>query len=54
MPLFAQVSAGFTPNLKKAVDEKAFTELQKQVKQKFGTMKEAKFLPSNALTKLIE
>ena len=43
MPLFAQVSAGFNANLKKAVDEKAFTELQKQVKQKFGTMKEAKF-----------
>ena len=43
MPLFAQVSAGFNANLKKAVDEKAFTELQKQVKQKFGAMKEAKF-----------
>ena len=43
MPLFAQVSAGFNANLKKAVDEKAFAELQKQVKQKFGTMKEAKF-----------
>ena len=43
MPLFAQVNAGFNANLKKAVDEKAFTELQKQVKQKFGTMKEAKF-----------
>ena len=43
IPLFAQVSAGFNANLKKAVDEKAFTELQKQVKQKFGTMKEAKF-----------
>lgn len=43
MPLFAQVSAGFNANLKKAVDEKAFTSLQKQVKQKFGTMKEAKF-----------
>lgn len=43
MPLFTQVSAGFNANLKKAVDEKAFTELQKQVKQKFGTMKEAKF-----------
>ncbi|MBQ5624511.1 MAG: hypothetical protein IIU95_02015, partial [Phascolarctobacterium sp.] len=26
MPLFAQVSAGFNANLKKAVDEKAFTE----------------------------
>ena len=43
VPLYAQVSAGFSPNLKKAVDEKAFTELQKQVRQKFGTMKEAKF-----------
>ena len=43
MPLFAQVSAGFNANLKKAVDEKAFTELQKKVKQKLGTMKEAKF-----------
>ena len=43
IPLFALVSAGFNANLKKAVDEKAFTELQKQVKQKFGTMKEAKF-----------
>ena len=42
MPLFAQVSAGFNANLKKAVDEKAFTSLQKQVKQRFGTMKEAK------------
>ena len=43
VPMFAQVSAGFNANLKKAVDEKAFAELQKQVKQKFGTMKEAKF-----------
>ena len=43
IPLFAQVSAGFNANLKKAVDEKAFTELQKQVRTKFGTMKEAKF-----------
>ena len=42
MPLFAQVSAGFNANLKKAVDEKAFTELQKKVKQKLGTLKEAK------------
>lgn len=42
MPLFVQVSAGFNANLKKAVDEKAFTSLQKQVKQRFGTMKEAK------------
>ncbi|MBR2071893.1 MAG: DUF3887 domain-containing protein [Phascolarctobacterium sp.] len=42
MPLFAQVSAGFNANLKKAVDEKAFAELQKQVRARFGTMKEAK------------
>ena len=42
-PLYAQVSAGFNPKMKEAVTEKAFTELQKQVKQKFGTMKEAKF-----------
>lgn len=43
VPLYAQVSAGFSANMKKAVTEEAFTELQKQVKQKFGTMKEAKF-----------
>ena len=43
VPLYAQVSAGFNPKMKEAVTEKAFTELQKQVKQKFGTMKEAKF-----------
>ena len=42
-PLYAQVSAGFNPKMKEDVTEKAFTELQKQVKQKFGTMKEAKF-----------
>ena len=42
-PLYAQVSTGFNPKMKEAVTEKAFTELQKQVKQKFGTMKEAKF-----------
>lgn len=42
VPMYAQVSAGFSVNLKKAVTEKAFTELQKQVKQKMGTMKEAK------------
>ena len=43
VPLYAQVSAGFSSNMKKAVTEEAFAELQKQVKQKFGTMKEAKF-----------
>ena len=41
-PMYVQVSAGFSANLKKAVTEKAFTDLQKQVKQKMGTMKEAK------------
>ena len=43
VPLYAQVSAGFSANMKKAVTEEAFAELQKQVKQKFGNMKEAKF-----------
>ena len=43
VPLYAQVSSGFSANMKKAVTEEAFAELQKQVKQKFGTMKEAKF-----------
>lgn len=43
VPLYAQVSAGFSANLKQAVDEKAFGELQKQVRTKLGTMKEAKF-----------
>ena len=42
-PLFAQVSAGFNPKMQEAITEKAFTDLQKQVKQKLGTMKEAKF-----------
>ena len=42
-PLFAQVSAGFNPKMKEAITEKAFTDLQKQVKQKLGAMKEAKF-----------
>ena len=41
-PMYAQVSVGFSANLKKAVTEKAFADLQKQVKQKMGTMKEAK------------
>ena len=43
VPMYAQASAGFSANMKKAVTEEAFAELQKQVKQKFGTMKEAKF-----------
>ena len=43
VPMYAQVTAGFSENLKKAVTEKAFTELQKQVRTKLGTMKEAKF-----------
>lgn len=42
VPLYAQVSAGFSANMKKAVTEKALAELQKQVRLKFGTMKEAR------------
>ena len=42
VPMYAQVTAGFSENLKKAVTEKAFTDLQKQVRTKLGTMKEAK------------
>ena len=43
VPMYEQVTAGFSENLKKAVTEKAFAELQKQVRTKLGTMKEAKF-----------
>lgn len=43
VPLYAQISAGFNANMKQAVTEEAFAELQKQVRQKFGTLKEAKF-----------
>lgn len=42
-PLYAEVSSGFSANMKKAVTEEAFAELKKQVNQKFGKMKEAKF-----------
>lgn len=42
IPMYAQVSAGFSVDMKKAVTEKVFTELQKQARTKFGTMKEAK------------
>lgn len=42
VPMYSQVSAGFSVNLKKVVTEKTFAELQKQVRVKFGTMKEAK------------
>ena len=41
-PLYAQVAAGFSENLKKAVSEKGFAELQKQVRTKYGVAKEAK------------
>lgn len=41
-PLYEQVSAGFSANMKQAVTEKALAELQKQVRQKLGTLKEAK------------
>ena len=42
VPMYAQVTAGFSENLKKAVTEKTFADLQKQARTKFGTMKEAK------------
>ena len=42
VPAYAQVSTGFSANMKKAVTEKVLAELQKQVRVKFGTMKEAK------------
>ena len=42
-PLYAQVAAGFAENLKQAVPEEAFGKLQKQVRTKFGMMKEANF-----------
>ena len=42
VPMYTQVSAGFSANLKKAVTEKACADLQKQVRTKLGTMKEAK------------
>ncbi|MBQ7318360.1 MAG: DUF3887 domain-containing protein [Phascolarctobacterium sp.] len=42
VPMYSQVSAGFSVNLKKVVTEKTFAELQKQVRVKFGTMKDAK------------
>ena len=40
IPMYAQVSAGFSVDMKKAVTEKVFAELQKQARTKFGTMKE--------------
>lgn len=43
IPAYAQVSAGFSAKMKEAVTEEAFAELQKQVRQKFGNLKEAKF-----------
>ena len=43
VPMYAQISTGFNAKMKQAVTENAFSELQKQVRQKFGTMKEAKF-----------
>jgi len=42
-PLYTEVSVGFAPEMKKAVTEEAFAELKKQVRQKFGSMKESKF-----------
>lgn len=43
VPAFNQISSGFSANLKEKFDEKAFGEMQKQVRVKFGNLKEAKF-----------
>ena len=44
MPLFTQVSAGFEQNFKKTFTEKVFDDVKKQVRQKFGVMKEVRFV----------
>ena len=44
IPAYAQVSAGFSVEMKKAITEYVFAELQKQARVKFGTMNEAKLV----------
>lgn len=41
---YAGAAAGFSPELKQKLDEKAFAALQKQVKDTLGTMKDMKFV----------
>ncbi len=43
VPAYAQVASGFAAPMKASVTEEAYNELCKQVRSKFGTMKEAKF-----------
>lgn len=42
-PAFGKVSANFEDSLKKNMDEKKFADVQKQVKEKFGDLKQVKF-----------
>lgn len=41
---YVGAAAGFSPELKQKLDEKAFAALQKQVKDTLGTMKDMKFV----------
>ena len=41
---FAQLSGDFAPDLQQKVDAAAFGALQKQVKERFGSQKEMKFV----------
>ena len=41
---FAQLSSDFAPDLQQKVDAAAFGALQKQVKERFGSQKEIKFV----------
>lgn len=41
---YTAAAAGFSPELQQKMDGKAFTDLQKQVKEKFGTAKELNFV----------
>lgn len=40
---YADVAKGFDASLKEKVNEQVFTQLKKQVKEKFGLMKDSKF-----------
>lgn len=42
-PVYADVSKGLDPSLKEKLNEAAYAQLQKQVKEKFGRVKEVKF-----------
>ena len=44
VPAYVQVSASFSADMKKAITENVFAEIQKQARIKFGTIKEAKLV----------